>query len=55
MIMWLWDMIVGRRGCEHVWSTEDSYELSRTSDGAAVGIIKHLKCTKCGDWKRVQL
>ena len=55
MICWLWNIIVGRGGCAHVWLVESSYAVTRNSDGATVYIDKHLHCTKCGDWKKVRL
>lgn len=55
MIAWLWRMIVGTFGCQHVWAAEKEYEIQRVSDKAVIYIDKHLCCTKCGDWKRVRL
>jgi hypothetical protein len=56
MLMWLWNIVVGRKGCEHVWVTEATAEIfDRDGSDKPVNWDKHLCCTKCGDWKRVRL
>lgn len=52
MIGWLWRMIVGNL-CNHKWET--MAKRRDLMDGEFVGYSLHLRCTKCGDWKRREL
>lgn len=54
MLRWLWNIIVGRKPCDHVWRTDQSVKVVDEMN-LFIATDKELNCTKCGDWKRVRL
>jgi len=54
MLAKLWDLIVGQF-CFHDWKTEESIRIYQNGYKLPVHFVKHLRCTKCGNWKRKKL
>ncbi len=56
MLGWLWRVLVGRfRVCDHVWETVETTKVIATPKAIPHAYDKHLRCTKCGNWKSVRL
>ena len=52
MIGWLWRVVFGRfTSCKHEFEIYQSGNYK--SSGKVIGVVYHLRCTKCGDMKQV--
>lgn len=54
MLAWLWNLLIGQF-CNHDWITEDTWTIKDPEDDFTIGVVKHLHCSKCGNWKKAKL